>query len=66
MRSNADIAPRWRQFMSLARIALVALIGVVVAGAAPGCGMFQQRQKRPEKTGPLTVEDWMGQKRLTP
>jgi hypothetical protein len=34
--------------------------------ASPGCGMFQQRQKRPEKVGPQTVEEWIGQKRVNP
>jgi hypothetical protein len=34
--------------------------------AAPGCGMFQHRQQRPEKVGPQTVEEWIGQRRVNP
>ncbi len=46
--------------------ATLLLISASLIFTASGCGMVQQKQKRPQKTGPQTVEEWMAQRRVNP
>jgi hypothetical protein len=55
-----------RRFLRALRAGFFVLVGATFLCAAPGCGMFQQQPKRPQKTGPQTVEGWMAQPRVNP
>jgi hypothetical protein len=71
-RKNLNIAAlessgrRASPFLGALRSIIFLMLSMSAFLAAPGCGMFQQRPKRPEKVGAQTVEEWIGQKRVNP